>query len=722
MLANKLAASVLAVLMTLSAVGPVAMAAQAGTQTSQQESYTGTHVSFDTTETAVVDYSIHGETVMESVTVQSKSEVDGNGDVAIGGGLSAVTDISGSDVAVDAETETSVAVAAESGAELHAHDNERGVLVVRAGEESQYVNVNLTGSSRAESESTSSVVVTTEDGAQGTFIVIGDGEVTVNDNGNVSAELGDEGRLVFRAYPEERDSRDEQQEQLIADGTATAEVYVSQDGGDVVADTISYGGNTAVSVTEKTQGRVTMNAERTEHEGKVVITTVADEVIESADELSVTVDGEAATRASSESELRSAIGSDDSKFLVHQQSSATASASVLVAVNHFSSREIVLTSSGSSGSDGYVGSHTSFELSNTALVDYAVDGETIMESVKTQSKNEAENAGGIDIGADLSAITGFAGASLSSGAESETAVMVASDSGAEFRAHDNQRGILTLHSGDEGQYVAVNLSASSRAASESDERVVVTTEDDTKGAFIVVGDGEITVNERGNLTADLASDSKLVFRSYGDERNDEDRQEEQLIANGTAAAEVFVMQESEGSSETVADVVTYSEDTTVRVTERSEGMVSMTAERSEQQGKIVIVSVSDAIIPSTDDVDVTVDGEVATRASSYSELEGAVDDGGTSKFLVRQESSAEATADVLVAVNHFSERQITMTDTDSSGSGSDGQESDDTDDGTAENDGTDGDSETTDADGPGFGVAMALIALVGLALVGFRRI
>jgi PGF-CTERM protein len=720
MFANKLAASVLSVLLVTAAFGPAATAASAGAATSsQQQAYAGTHVSFDTTSNAVVDYAVDGETVMESVRVQSKSEAQSRGDVSVGVGLSAVTDLSGAAVSLDSKTETRAEVTAESGAELHAHDNARGVLVVRAGESGQYVTANLSSSAQAESEGNNRVVVTREDGTQGVFIVVGDGEVTVNNQGNVSAELAEDSQLVFRTYTEGRDDADAQQEQLIADGKAAAEVYVMQDGGAIVADTVNYGQETTINVTQKSEGRVAMTAERTEHEGKVVITTVSNEVVRSPDDLQVTVDGEAAARASSYSDLQSAIGGDTSKFLVRQRSSAQGNADVLVAVNHFSTREVVLSSTSETRAQGYAGTHTSFEASNNAVVDYAVDGETVMESVKIQSKSQAQSQGGIDVGTQLSAVTDFTGAALSVDAKTETSATVTTDSGAQLQAHDNPRGILVIRSGDEAQYVAINVSASSRTESESGQRVVVTTEDGTRGTFIVVGDGEVTVNERGNVTADLGENSQLVFRSYADGRDDEDTQQEQLIANGTAAAEVYVMQKSEGSSETVADVVQYGEDTSIEVTQQSEGTVKMTAERSEHQGKIIITSVSDAVISSTEDMEVTVDGEAAARASSYSALESATNNGDTSKFLVRQQSSADASADVLVAVNHFSTREITIEERSSENSGSDGSTTS-----GDENDGSNSDGaneEPTSSDGPGFGIGVALVALIGVALYAYRR-
>jgi PGF-CTERM protein len=362
--------------------------------------------------------------------------------------------------------------------------------------------------------------------------------------------------------------------------------------------------------------------------------------------------------------------------------------------------------------EAYAGSYVEFETTNDAIVDYSVNGNTVFQSVKVQSQSTAENQGSVRAGVGLSAVTDITGAALSLDSQTEVSATVTAESGATMEAHDNSRGILVVRSGGDSQYVTVNVSSSSQAENEGDQRVVVSSDDGTQGTFIVVGDGEVTVNEQGNVSADLESDDKLVFRSYSEGRSEEDEQEEQLISDGQAAAEVYVMESSEQGSEFAADVVQYSEDTTVEVTQQSEGTVRMTADRSQDQGKIIITSVSEQAINSVEDLQVTVDGEAAAEASSYSDLESAIGS-DSSKFLVRQQSSAQASADVLVAVNQFSTREITMSEDgdDSDGSGTDGT------------DGSDGDGgqETTGADGPGFGPIAALIALVAVAALAAAR-
>ena len=377
--------------------------------------------------------------------------------------------------------------------------------------------------------------------------------------------------------------------------------------------------------------------------------------------------------------------------------------------------------------DAYAGTHVEFETASDAIVDYSVNGNTVFQSVKVQSQSAAESQGSVRADVGLSAVTNITGAAVSVDSQ-EVSATVTAESGATMKAHDNSRGILVVRSGGDSQYVTVNVSGSSQAESESDQRVVVSSDDGTQGTFIVVGDGEVTVNEQGNVSADLESDDKLVFRSYSEGRSEEDEQEEQAISDGQAAAEVYVMESSEQGSEFAADVVQYSEDTTVEVTQQSEGTVRMTADRSQDQGKIIITSVSEQAISSAEDLQVAVDGEAAAEASSYSDLESAIGS-DSSKFLVRQQSSAQASADVLVAVNQFSTREITMSEDGdgSDGSGTDGTDGSDGDgsdgSGTDGTDGSDGDGgqETTDADGPGFGPIAALIALVTVAALAVAR-
>jgi len=358
--------------------------------------------------------------------------------------------------------------------------------------------------------------------------------------------------------------------------------------------------------------------------------------------------------------------------------------------------------------EAYSGAHVSFDVQNSAVTNYTVDGETVAQRVAVESQSEHENRVGIGADAGLSAVTDVAGAETSLAAQSSTSATVETSGSGEMAAHDSENGVLVVSAGDESQYVQVGLGSDAETESESDSRVVVTSENGARTAFIVVGEGEVTTNENGNVTANLSEESRLVTRTYTEERSDDDERTEQYIENGTATAEVYV---TERDGETAADAIQYGQNTTVEVTEQSESEVRMTAERAQEEGTVVITSVSEAALAASDSLEVTVDGEAAVEASSHAELREAADGGDSSAYMVRQSGSAEATADVFVAVNHFSERQIAV---------SDGDDSDSSDGETTSDGSDDGDGASDGGGQPGFGVTAAIIALISVALARIR--
>lgn len=320
---------------------------------------------------------------------------------------------------------------------------------------------------------------------------------------------------------------------------------------------------------------------------------------------------------------------------------------------------IVGTATTTQQSEAYTGTHVSFETTNSAVVNYTVNGVVLVDAIEVESESEARQRGGFQAGVDISTMTNLRGSEVTTQSQTETRATIRAESGADIEAHDSNRGNLLIRAGGERQLIGVNVSQNAQAEQESDKRVVVTKDDGTQGTFIVVGEGELAVNEDGDVTAKIGEGSTLAFRQYDGERDDDDREQERMIQEGTAAAEVYVTTAAEGGELAAADVVQYSEDTTVEVVTYSENEIRIMAERAEEDGRVIITSVSEQAFEAMDDIEVAVDGEAAAQASSYSDLESAIG-GDTSKFLVRQQSSAEASADVLVAVNHFSEREITM--------------------------------------------------------------
>ncbi|TSD14581.1 hypothetical protein DP107_06235 [Haloglomus irregulare] len=367
------------------------------------------------------------------------------------------------------------------------------------------------------------------------------------------------------------------------------------------------------------------------------------------------------------------------------------------------------------------GTFISFQASENAVTNYSVNGRTLVERMNVQSASEARAQAGADIG--LSDGVGFSGAGLrianSLDAGASTSATIESSSGAEIVAHDNDRGIMVVSANGESHVARFDGSEGAEAEQESEKRAVIEGDDGGAATVIVIGEGNVSVSEGGNVTAMIEEDGTVVYRQYEDGRSDSEAAQERMIANGTAVAEVYVGtaadatsddggdtptvtptdEPSDEAAERSADVVRYSEDTTVEVTERSATTVNATVDRAESEGKVVIMSVSETAFENADAAAVFVDGEAAAEAESYGAVESATNDGETSKYLVRSSSGAAASTDVVVGINHFSEREVSM----QSGDG-----------------GSDGGS-TASGGQPGFGAGLAVVALVGAALFARHR-
>ena len=370
--------------------------------------------------------------------------------------------------------------------------------------------------------------------------------------------------------------------------------------------------------------------------------------------------------------------------------------------------------------EAYSGTFVQFQTQENAVSEYAVDGSVVVESVTAQSASETDGGLGVDAGAGSSTVIDGSAVQVDSRADARASV--AFESGAEMEATDNQRGVVRVTARDGAQVVQANASGDARA--EGDKRVVVSGDDGAQGAFIVVGEGNVTADGDGQVTASVEEGSQLVYRQYNGERTEEDETQERLIQNGTATAEVYVHGAAESGSDAegqATSVVEYGQDTTVEVQERSESQVNMTVERTESQGTVLITTVSESAVQNAETLEVYVDGEAAAQADSYSEVRAATQDGDRSRYLVRQDSSAEASTDVVVGVNHFSERRVSLqsaedggetTATEDDSMDDDGEMTATEDSSTGDDDGGDG----SDGDGAGFGVIAALVALAAALL------
>lgn len=362
-------------------------------------------------------------------------------------------------------------------------------------------------------------------------------------------------------------------------------------------------------------------------------------------------------------------------------------------------------------SRAYVGTHVSYDVHDDAVVDYAVDNETVMQSMRVESRSDYRSRTDASAGLDLETVVGLQGLGLRMAASSTAQATVRSEGSARIVTHDNEDGTLVVRGGESGQFVEARVGSDARAEAVSDDRVVVETGNGTTGTFIVVGEGNVTVNEQGNVSAELDDGASLVFRESGDERTDAEKRVERMIANGTATAELYV---EEQAGETVEDTVTYGQETSVEASQAGEHTVNMTVDRARSEGTVVVTHVSDAVASSADSVQVMVDGHAAAEAQSASELRAATRNGDESMYYVAEDATAEADAGatVMVGFNHFSERTASIQGAETTDGGDSGGSGDDGGDG--------GDSGDSGGGMPGFGVSTALAALLGAALVATR--
>ncbi len=381
--------------------------------------------------------------------------------------------------------------------------------------------------------------------------------------------------------------------------------------------------------------------------------------------------------------------------------------------------------------DGYAGAHLSFDTTDNAVVDYQVDGVELFSSAEVEARTDAEERGaggvgvGVGAGVDLGAVSGIAGANIEATAEARTSANVEFQGSASLSAHDNSNAVLVLEAGGEEQLVEVEVPADAEAEARSD--VVVSTEKDgVEGSYIVVGDGEAAVNDEGDVTAHLGEDARMVFRAHTEGASEDDEEQERIIADGNAAAEVQFV----GDHEEV-DGAAYLDDVeNVEGENPGEDRVEVEVSRVEADGKVVLTTVSEAAVGASEAFDVEVDGEAAVEVDSYSELEAAAE-GDSPAYKVVGETSAESHAQVLVALDHFSERSFTVAsadeEDDEDAEADDDGEADDVDDEETDDEEVD-DEEVDDADEedeavddedeglPGFTVVAALLAVTLFAM------
>lgn len=358
----------------------------------------------------------------------------------------------------------------------------------------------------------------------------------------------------------------------------------------------------------------------------------------------------------------------------------------------------------------YDGRYVSLDLTDSAVVEYALGGDAVAASIR------AESAERLGTDADLSNLTNLEGGVFDDQQVGETAATMTTPT-AQLQAHDNPYGVFTIQPMDEPQYVRIELPRGAEVSDEDNDTVTYRTGNGTAVSLLLVGEGEVAVEE-DNVLARLASESQLVLRVSPNGEDEDFAGQNQLVADGRVLGEVYVI---ERDPDVVTDTVVYDPGTTVEGSQADESSIDVLVERQVSDGGVVIAGASDSIVPAGE-VNVTVDGEPAERADSYDELANALG-GDRSRFVVAGPDVTDVTS-VAVAIDEFpdSSQRIVVSNGPATADGEDQQDGEG--DGQQDGDQQEGDGQQDDGGGvdqPGFGTLAAVIGLLVAALLARWR-
>jgi len=361
-------------------------------------------------------------------------------------------------------------------------------------------------------------------------------------------------------------------------------------------------------------------------------------------------------------------------------------------------------STAQTGGEVTTGTNISFGVADNAVTEYTVGGTEMFASIRAQSESSAVEEGLIEADIDeISAIANVNGAGLSVNAETavSTTIDVGTSPGAKLTTHDNSHGTLTMTPGQDTQVAIVNVSSNTEVSVEDEEMATVTADNGAEGSFILSGSGgELARNDDGNLVLRLSPNSDLVFKAYPDGKSAAEDQQESLIADGIIGAEVHVM---ERDGETLYDAATYSTFVNYHGSEKTANGTNLTFGSPQGTGTVVVANVNEAAVGSLSSMEVyvnsssgeeTVAVDQPNATAALDEIDGYISTSSSGYYVVPPAEGSTST-DVLVGINHFTNRTVAM-----------GQNV--------------GPSDTSSSGGvPGFGVPVALAAL--LALAAFAR-
>ncbi len=356
------------------------------------------------------------------------------------------------------------------------------------------------------------------------------------------------------------------------------------------------------------------------------------------------------------------------------------------------------------GGEATTGTHISFGVANDAVTGYTVGGTEMFSSFRMQSQSSAVDEGLIEANLDeITSIVNINAAGLSVEAETSasTTLNVSSSPGAYVRAHDNGHGTFRVAPGQNTQVGIVNVSSNTELTVEGEEMATLTADNGAEATFMVVGTGgEVATNEDGNLAVRLGANSDLIFKAYPDGKSDAEAEQESLISDGIIGAEVHVMEQD---GERVIDAASYNTFVNYYGTEEAANGTNFTFGSARGTGTLVVTHVSEAAVGSLSSVEAyvnssngenTVPVEADSAATGVANVEQYVGSPESAYYAVPP-AEGSASTDVVVAINHFSNRTVTM-----------GQNV--------------GPSDTSGSGGvPGFGAPAAIAAL--LALAAFAR-
>lgn len=292
--------------------------------------------------------------------------------------------------------------------------------------------------------------------------------------------------------------------------------------------------------------------------------------------------------------------------------------------------------------DIYAGDNIRYNLKSDEIDNYSVQGKTYFTSMKTGTK--------ISSGTGL--LGGLIGANIAISSIAGVGSKLSTDN-ANIFVHDNPNGNLQVMV-NQGSIVQISLTGGSSATYQGEKYITVRNPDGSESSFLIAGNGKLEMRD-GKMVADLDNDGQLIFKAYPVGKTQLDDAVEQGIIDGIVAAEINIPGKNDAAA---SSSISYSSAVSAKVNEVANEKISILVSSSNSVGKTIAIEIDSSRLPFQDpgQLEVRVDGEVAAKASSTSELY-ATGAGDKPRYLV---AKAEGATKVMVAINHFSDREVTL--------------------------------------------------------------